>query len=155
MWVGVFNDGSPPFPSRGRRQDMASWCLNWHRCRGCGGWGAKNNYRFLKHQALPDTSARQENCSLWKINGEAENPSGLLFFFGSHHSSEESGLPKSLGSHEELDRVSFFPTRPGWLCHGHWWSFPLDYLFCNFFFLYKFLLQSTSSPLLLLIIYIG
>lgn len=53
---------------------MASWCLELAQVQRLWGWGTRNNYRFLKHQALPDTSTRQENCSLWELNGEAERP---------------------------------------------------------------------------------
>lgn len=52
---------------------MASWCLELAQVQRLWGWGARNNYRFLKHQALPDTST---HCSLWELNGEAERPSG-------------------------------------------------------------------------------
>lgn len=63
---------------------MASWCLELAQVQRLWGWGARNNYRFLKHQALPDTSTRQENCSLWELNGEAERPSGSSLFLGHH-----------------------------------------------------------------------
>lgn len=63
---------------------MASWCLELAQVQRPWGWGARNNYRFLKHQALPDTSTRQENCSLWELNGEAERPSDSPLFLGHH-----------------------------------------------------------------------
>lgn len=38
---------------------MASWCLELTQVQRLWGVGAKNNYRVLEHQALPDTSAHR------------------------------------------------------------------------------------------------
>lgn len=59
---------------RGRRQDLSSWYLELRQVQRRQGVGSKNNYRFLKHQALPEKKGKggwglwRENCSLWKIN---------------------------------------------------------------------------------------
>lgn len=49
---------------------MTSWCLEMAQVQWLREGGARNNYRFLKHQALPEKGSLR-NCSLWKINGEA------------------------------------------------------------------------------------
>lgn len=49
---------------------MTSWCLEMAQVQWLREGGARNNYRFLKHQAFPEKGSLR-NCSLWKINGEA------------------------------------------------------------------------------------
>lgn len=49
---------------------MTSWCLEMAQVQWLREGGARNNYRFLKHEALPEKGSSR-NCSLWKINGEA------------------------------------------------------------------------------------
>lgn len=87
----------PPTHFRGRRQGMASWCLELtqvQRLWGVG--GTKNNYRFLRHQTLPNTSAvvktalygesvvKRNNCKrnivvFEKVRGCTEAPGYRIF----------------------------------------------------------------------------
>lgn len=68
----LWGDGLDPLvlDFRGRRQDMTSWCLEMAQVQWLWEGGARNNYRFVKHQALPEKGSSR-NRSLWKINGEA------------------------------------------------------------------------------------
>ena len=127
---------------------MASWCLALTQVqRQWGGWRAKNNYRFLNHQAPPDTSAHRKNCSLWRINGEAEQLSGSLFL---RSITPQGGglLPSPWALMSCWSRVPFFSSKDCLALSCTAMGFSFGGVSCAFCFFFKPHSQPRSGSLL-------
>lgn len=154
MWVWVFNDAPPPLPPQeagGKTWPAGAWTDTGAEAVGGGEPRIITGFWSIRPcltQALVKKTALYGKLMV-KLKTRQAYCSSLEAI-----TLRKSGLPKSLGSHEELDRVSFFSYRT-WLALS--WAL-VEFCFrtiSSSVFFCKFLHQATSSPLLLLVVHIG